>query len=179
MTDLRIDRVLEWEIDKELEGSLNVLLSSCFSDYPSSISFYRQRPSFRFIIYENNYLIGQCGIHYRAIKLGDEYFNIFGISDFCMLPEKQRNGYASKILSEMIHYSKSCNVDFLVTFSGENDFYKKMGFAVQDNYVKWLMIAQSKSLGIVNRILHDCVFVYAISGAKWEAGDVDLLGSIF
>lgn len=179
MTDLRIDRVLEWEIDKELEVSLNVLLSSCFSDYPSSFSFYRQRPSFRFIIHEGNDLIGQCGIHYRVIKIGDEYFNIFGISDFCMLPKSQGKGYARRVLNEMIHYSEQCNVDFLVTFSGENDFYKKMDFVVQDNYFKWLMIAQSKSLGIVNRRLHDCVFVYSISGAKWETGDVDLLGSIF
>ena len=87
---MKILRIEEFKINKKQHSEISELLKLCFSSYPSNRSFYKQFPSFRYLVFKENELIAHLAIIHRMIKVGEENFVIFGVSDLCVHPEFQQ-----------------------------------------------------------------------------------------
>lgn len=83
-----------------------------------------------FLLYDNNYIIGYCGVQPQDNKL---------FLSKLYLPKEQRGkGYASLLLNEAIDYAKSLNLSSIyLTCNKYNDnslaLYKHKGFEVIDH----------------------------------------------
>ena len=87
---MRIQRIEEFKINKKRHSEISELLKLCFSSYPSNRSFYKQFPSFRYLVLVEKHLIAHLAIIHRMIKVGEKNFVIFGVSDLCVHPDFQQ-----------------------------------------------------------------------------------------
>jgi len=180
MENISISKVLEWDIDTNIGESIYHLLNESFSGYPHGRIFFRQQPAFRYLVWQQDELIGHCGIDSRCVYNGGELKKIFGLSDFCIAPGHQSSGVGRLLLEKIISDSQNSQVEFILSFSGEHAFYRKLGFQQYDTLCKWLIISNDQSFGLVNRKLTDCLFVLPLKeDAVWDGTFTDLLGSVF
>lgn len=174
-----IKRVEDCLIDAKEEMLICDLLRESFPQYPADQSFLNQRPSFRFLSYKKDILIGHLGVESRVISIDGQVFRIFGIVDLCIHKDHQKKKMASKMVEELIAFGKSCKIDFLLLFSSEKSFYQKIGFQEEQNKSRWLMIQKLKTLGVARRNVGDSLMIKKIGQKEWLAGELDLLGHIF
>ncbi len=73
-------------------AALRNLLNTCFPDTFQGRTYYKQKPSFRIFADLGGQMVGQVGIDFRAIRVGDALINIFGVVDLCVVPEKKKVG---------------------------------------------------------------------------------------
>ena len=176
---MKIRRFEEFKINKKQHFEISELLKLCFSSYPSNRSFYKQFPSFRYLVFEEKKLIAHLAIIHRMIKVGEENFIIFGVSDLCVHPDFQQKKIASVLLDDLEILGKKHKIDFITLIAQEQKFYKKNGFKVYNNDCRWLIINEIQSLGLAQRNLDNALMVKALSEKKWREGMVDFLGCLF
>ena len=184
MTTKRIEES-KIKINQHLE--IHQLLKQCFSAYPADRSFYKQFPSFRYLVYSLNTeltvmgkkLVAHLAVIHRMIKVGDKNFSIFGVSDFCVHPDFQKNNVASVLLQELEKLGKKRGIDFIVLVAQEQDFYKKNHYQSHNNTCRWLIINDIQSLGLAQRSLNNALMVKALGDEEWGEGVVDFLGPMF
>ncbi len=176
---MRIQRIEEFKISKNRHSEISELLKLCFSSYPSNRSFYKQFPSFRYLVFKEKKLIAHLAIIHRMIKVGEENFVIFGVSDLCVHPDFQHKKIASVLLQELEVLGKKHNIDFITLIAQEQKFYKKNGFKVYNNDCRWLIINDKQSLGLAQRNLDNALMVKSLSGEKWKKEMVDFMGCLF
>lgn len=174
-----IKRVEDCLIDTEEETQIISLLRESFPLYPAKQSFLNQRPNFRYLTYDQNLLVGHLGVESRIISIDDTPFKIFGIVDLCVKKDFQERKIASNLVKELIQFGESCKIDFILLFSSEKKFYKKLGFEEVQNKSRWLMIQKLKTLGVARRNVSDSLMVRKMGEKEWMKGEVDLLGHIF
>ena len=175
-----IKRLAEWEIKKEQHETINQLLDKSFNGYPKGKTFFRQQPAFRYLVYTEEMLIGQCGVESRAIYNNGGLRRIFGLSDFCIHPEHQNQGIGQQLISRVIADAAKTDYDYIISLTAEDGFYTSVGFEVHDTFCRWLILADDKSFGLVHRKLEDCLCVYPLkSDANWDPGFADFLGTLF
>jgi GNAT superfamily N-acetyltransferase len=63
------------------------------------------------------------GVDHRVISVADSIFKIFGVIDLCVLPEYQRQGIATQLLTSLTKLAEEKSIDFL--FLVANDFMVK------------------------------------------------------
>jgi GNAT superfamily N-acetyltransferase len=176
---MRVHRIEEFKINKKQHSEISELLKLCFSSYPSDRSFYKQFPSFRYLVLKEKKLIAHLAIIHRMIKVGEENFTIFGVSDLCVDPDFQQKKIARVLLEELETLGKKHKIDFITLVAHEQKFYKKNGFQVYNNNCRWLIINEIQSLGLAQRNLDHALMVKPLSEKKWEKGMVDFLGCLF
>ena len=174
-----IKRVEDCLIDAKEEMLISTLLRESFPQYPADQSFLNQRPSFRYLVYKKEALIGHLGVESRVISIDGSIFRIFGIVDLCIHKDHQKKKLASQLIGELIAFSDSCKIDFILLFSSEKSFYQKIGFEEVQNKSRWLMIQKLKTLGVARRNVGDSLMIKKIGQKDWLKGEVDLLGHIF
>lgn len=176
---MTIKRIEEFKITKNQHIQISELLKECFSAYPDNRSFYKQLPSFRYLIFNEKTLIAHLAIIHRMIKVGEKNFIIFGVSDLCVHPDFQHKKIASKLLSELETLGKKHKIDFIVLVAQDADFYKKNKYITKNNDCRWLIINEIQSLGLAQRNLGSALMIKSLGENKWNNGMVDFLGSLF
>ncbi len=176
---MKILRIEEFKINKKQHSEISELLKLCFSSYPSNRSFYKQFPSFRYLVFKENELIAHLAIIHRMIKVSEENFVIFGVSDLCVHPDFQQKKIASVLLEELENLGKKHKIDFITLIAQEKKIYKKNGFKVYNNDCRWLIINETQSLGLAQRNLDNALMVKPLNEKKWNNGMVDFQGCLF
>lgn len=176
---MKIQRIEEFKINKKQHSEISELLKLCFSSYPSNRSFYKQFPSFRYLVFEEKKFIAHLAIIHRMIKVGEENFIIFGVSDLCVHPNFQQKKIASVLLQKLETLGKKHKIDFITLIAQEQNFYKKNGFNVYNNDCRWLIINETQSLGLAQRNLDNSLMVKTLGEKKWKNGMVDFQGCLF
>ncbi|MEM6964067.1 MAG: GNAT family N-acetyltransferase [Bacteroidota bacterium] len=174
-----IKRIEEFKLTAAQHRKISWLLQQCFSVYPHQQSFYKQLPSFRYLVYQQKQLTAHLAIIHRLIKVNGKNFTIFGVSDFCVHPDFRRKKIASELLQTVETLGKKYAIDFIVLIAQEQNVYKKNGYQSCDNDCRWLIINELQALGVAKRTLENALMVKPLGQEKWEKGTVDFLGCLF
>ncbi len=174
-----ITRIEEFQIIEAVQQAISQLLATAFSTYPPGRTYYKQKPSFRYLAWEDDKLIGHLAVEHRMISIGGRETPIFGIADLCISPNHQQKQIASELLQQLEQLGKSHGIQFLLLVAQEHGVYLKNGFRLVHNPCKWLIIQEHQSLGLGHRKLKDCLMVKALGPLKWSDGLVDFMGHIF
>lgn len=176
---MKIQRIEEFKINKKQHLEISELLKLCFSSYPSNQSFYKQFPSFRFLVFEEKKLIAHLAIIHRLIKVGEDSAVIFGVSDLCVHPDFQHKKIASILLEKLENLGTKHKIDFITLIAQEQSFYKKNGFQAINNNCRWLIINETQSLGLAQRNLENALMIKPLTKKNWGDGMVDFQGCLF
>ena len=176
---MKIQRIEEFKINRKQHLEISQLLKLCFSSYPANQSFYKQFPSFRFLVFEEKELIAHLAIIHRLIKIGEESASIFGVSDLCVHPDFQHKKIASVLLEELETLGKKHKIDFITLIAQEQKIYKKNGFQSVNNNCRWLIINEVQSLGLAQRNLDNALMIKPLTKKNWRDGIVDFQGCLF
>ena len=176
---MKIQRIEEFKINRKQHLEISQLLKLCFSSYPANQSFYKQFPSFRFLVFEEKELIAHLAIIHRLIKIGEESASIFGVSDLCVHPDFQHKKIASVLLEELETLGKKHKIDFITLIAQEQKIYKKNGFQSVNNNCRWLIINEVQSLGLAQRNLDNALMIKPLTKKSWGDGIVDFQGCLF
>lgn len=177
--DIKIERVEEFALSAPAEQAVSELLRQAFPGYPAGRSFYKQRPSFRYLCWEGPRLIAQMGVCHRMIHNGGQLCEVFGISDLCVEVGRQRQQIGSALLEALAKLGEAHRIDFLVLLAAEHNLYLANGFRLVDHPCAWLMVSEDKSLGIARRAVRASLMVKPLGGQAWREGLVDFLGTVF
>lgn len=178
-TSLKINLVEEYNITDARHQQINLLLQKCFEHYPTDRDYYKQLPSFRYLAWIENSLVGHLACEFRNIKIGESLARIFGVADLCVDQDFQSMNIASGILEKLEQKALKSKIDFIILIAQNHEVYLKNGFNVSDNVCRWLMINSHQTLGVGHRRLDNCLMYKSISGKKWNDGLVDFMGHIF
>jgi predicted N-acetyltransferase YhbS len=176
---LRYQRIEEFQINDQQQQAINRLLQEAFDSYPNHLIYANQLPSFRFLVWDNEKLVGHMAVEFRIVRVGEAIMRIFGIADLCVSIDYQQQNIASSLLQKLEKLGKQSQVDFILLIAQDHGVYEKNGFQLVSNPCRWLMINQQQTFGVGNRKLVDCLLVKQIGITKWQEGLVDLLGHIF
>ncbi len=176
---MNIQRIEEFLISTETHLQIQSLFAECFPEYPKGRSYFKQVPSFRFLVWKDQQLIAQLGIEYRMITIDGQTVSIFGIVDLCVAESFQSQKIATQLLQQTELLALENDIDFLVLVTGDHDYYRKHGFELVQNICRWLMINKQQTLGIGHRRIEESLMIKALSNKVWKKGLVDFLGAIF
>lgn len=179
MQAFSITRIDEYQIDEDLKKDLAALLSESFPGFPAGRIYYKQLPSFRFLAWEKDRLIGQLAVEHRIINAGGAPASIFGLSDLCVAPGKQGLKVGSRLLEQVEAEGRQFGIDFLLMVSSEREYFEHRGYRVADNICRWVSIGDHVSFGLVQGRLPGSLMLKSLSGKKWGEGVADFLGYMF
>lgn len=174
-----IKRIEEFKLTPAQHHKISILLQQCFPSYPRKQSFYKQLPSFRYLVFQEKQLAAHLAVIHRLIKVDGKNFTIFGVSDFCVHPDFQRKKIASELLEKLETLGKKHSIDFITLIAQEQKVYKKNGFKTYDNDCRWLIINELQALGLAQRNLDNALMIKPLGKEKWAKGTVDFLGGLF
>lgn len=176
---VRIFRVAEAEIGKDLSLRLTSLLQECFSGYPGR-SYFKLPPHFRYVaVTGDSAVVAQMGVELRMIRVGDTVLRTFGLVDVCVTPGQRSRGLAAELLSEVTELAQDCEVDFIVLFADDTRLYAANGWNPVASRCSWVKIDEHRTLDLARRTDTGAMMVKAIGDRSWPPGDVDLLGHLF
>ena len=179
MTSFSIQRIEEFQISESVHQQINLLMDKTFGDYYEDKSYYKQLPTFRYLVWKKDQLIGHMAVEYRNINIDDMLSKIFGVVDLCVDHNFQSQNIGSTLLQNLETLGIQYQVDFIVLIAQNHEVYEKNGFGLVDNTCRWLMINGNQSLGIGHRRITECLMVKPIGDKVWKSGLVDFLGHIF
>jgi predicted N-acetyltransferase YhbS len=176
---MKIHQLEEYSIPPKIVTDINGLLQSCFDGYPSHRNYYKSLPTFRLLIWDKKTLVGHLSVVFRYVKIGSTIARIFGISDVCVHPAHRSKKIATSLLDYLDEASRSYQIDFLVLIAGDHSLYSKHGFQSVSNSVRWLLINDQQSMGVMNGRLDKSLMVKTTGDLKWNEGLLDLMGGVF
>lgn len=174
-----IEIVEEYKLSSDVKQQIQLLLRNSFTDYPEGQHFFNQIPTFRFLAWKNERLVGHMAIDHRLMTLDNEPLRVFGIVDLCVATSFQSNKLATILLEKLDEQAKESGVDFILLIAERFDVYFANGFELVENKAKWLMLRDNHSYGVIHRKLKDCLLVKSVNGKKWTNETVDFLGTLF
>jgi GNAT superfamily N-acetyltransferase len=95
---MHIERVEEFAIASQVFAQVQGLLPIAFPDYPSERPYFKLRPHFRYLAWDDETLVGQMGVDHRVIRVGTALLSIFGVIDLCVAPRYQHRSLATQML---------------------------------------------------------------------------------
>ena len=176
---MKIERIEEFRITDPIKQSIRKLLTNCFQEYPAGRIYFKQFPDFRFLVWQEDQLVGHMAVEHRAINLANTIVSIFGIVDLCVDEAFQSQKIASNLLSKLETLAADCLVDFIVLIADQHDLYLNNGFQLVRNTCRWLIVSEQKTLGVGHRKIKDCLMIKPTGTQTWKDGIVDFLGPIF
>jgi GNAT superfamily N-acetyltransferase len=176
---VEIRKINEYEIDAELEKSIQELLTESFPGiYPEDRIYYKQMPHFRYLAYDQETLIAQVGLDYRVMNLNGRFIKVLGIIDLCVKRDYRGKNIASELLNKIDEFGRVHRIDFLLLFADINKVYLNNGFVKAKNTCKWLKIDEHKTLGIGEEEI-DELMIKKMGPKDWEEGHLDMLGYLY
>ncbi len=176
---MKTTRIEEFKVSPDQKKAIETLLRKCFSEYPRGRSYYKQLPSFRYLAYDGDKLIGHMGVEHRMMKAGNEVCSVFGIADICVDTDYQHQKVGSSLIKKLEKLGKKNKVDFMLLMADDHQLYLKNDFEIISNTCRWLMINEHQTLGVGHRKIEDCIMVKSLNGKTWGNGLIDFLGHIF
>ena len=176
---MEIKRIEEFAVDQKTSLKIEALLRDAFPDYPSGRIYFKQIPDFRYLVWEQQKLVGHMAVEYRLINVDGQVVPIFGVVDLCVANAFQHNNIASNLLSELAELGKKNAVEFIVLIAKDKELYRKNGFRSVKNTCKWLLINNHQTFGVGFRRIGDDLMIKGIGTMEWKEGVVDFLGPIF
>ncbi|QPQ35840.1 GNAT family N-acetyltransferase [Lysinibacillus sp. JNUCC-52] len=176
-----IKHVYDYNLDQSTYEQLHKLLIESFEIYPENRIYFKQIPHFRFIICnDNEKVLAQVGLDYRAMKLGDEVINVLGIIDLCVNKIYRNKGLGTKLVRKVLKFAETNSVDFVLLGTEIEEWYEKIGFIKVSNTFTWHAIhdRKLKSLGTRTRDI-DRIMVKQTGKKKWNQDSVDFLGYLY
>jgi len=179
---LKIEKVFEYDVSHELEASIQKLLIDSFPDiYPKDRIYFKQLPHFRFLAFnQENQLIGHAGLEYRVMNLNGKPVRILGLIDLCVSPNSRSQGVGSKLLLEVDRFSEGRNIDFILLFTDNMNFYLRNGYKPAKNKCTWLKIDyETQTSNGIGCEEVDQFMIKAVGTTAWSEGDLDFLGYFY
>ncbi len=179
--DFNIDIISEIDLEVLHAKSISTLLEMCFELYPIGQIHIHQIPHVRVLGYYQNNLICHAALHFRKISIDSNPTDIIGIGDFCVHPSHRNEGFGSKLIDEIILFSKKMHaISHIFCFTTEYDFYKKKGFKMQSAIFKWMLLSQEGTIGIAHRRLSSGIMMFSLNGQYFTDNcTIDLQGPPF
>jgi GNAT superfamily N-acetyltransferase len=171
-------RVAEAEIGADIRQQVQALLQMCFPGSPGR-SYFKLPPHFRYLAMAHGSLVGQMGVELRVIRVGSEVVRTFGVVDLCVMPGERSHGLATRVLTEVTEYARSCGMDFVILFADDDRVYARNGWTRAANRCTWVKIHEHTTLGLARAAETSALMVKAIGQQAWPEGEVDLLGHLF
>ena len=160
------------------QPQLSSLLECCFPGFYAGRTFFKQEPHQRLLAYDGDKLAAHLGLDFRTVRVGDSTLAICGIIDLCVDANYRRQGLAAKLLIKAEQLAQ--RRDFMVLMADDDRLYQRQGYVpLPQATVRWLAIEELHSHSVIERDLSDILRVKAISGQRWPAGKIDLLGYLF
>jgi len=172
-------RIEEFEIDQATSDAIHELLRESFEEYPRARTYYKQVPTFRYLVYDNAILTGHLAVEHRMINVGGEPSCIFGVADLCVRDGYQDQKIASNLLEALETLGKKHQIDFIVLIAQNHQLYQNNGYQLSTNTCRWLMINEHQTLGVNHRNIDDCLMIKPLQNKQWNQGLIDFLGHIF
>jgi GNAT superfamily N-acetyltransferase len=180
--ELQIDFHIDYELPLSVRQSLQVLLSDCFPEYLSERLYYKQVPHGRLLAVKDGCLVGQVGIDYRVVRIGDQVLRTFGVVDLCVASEVQGHGIGRQLLEALEARARHGEVDVLMAIADDPRLYAAGGFKRINPMTRWLAIEDRTSIHLVEKDLGGCMLVKMVRTEQpvvENRGSVDLLGYLF
>ncbi|MCR8849797.1 GNAT family N-acetyltransferase [Rossellomorea sp. SC111] len=175
---IEINRVSEFDINKDIHQPLQQLLCECFGkDYPEDRIYFKQKPHLRFLAYVEERLVGHIACDYRVMNLNGRRINVLSLIDVCVSAANRSRGIASQLLKEAEGFCRNRDIDYILLFADHPNVYERNGYKKVQNRCKWLKIDDETqtSAGIGYEVINE-LMVKAVSEKGWEEGELDLLG---
>jgi predicted acetyltransferase len=177
---MKIIKIIEFNIELNTHNQITKLRNICFPESKKDRSYYKQLPHFRYLVYNDDQLIGQMGVDHRVISVGDSVFKIFGVIDLCVMPKYQRQGIATQLLNLVTKLAEKKSIDFLLLVADDDRLYSKHGFKYVSNYCSFLRIHEHQNYGVALEKIENDFMVKQIGTESWKhEGLMDLLGYRF
>ncbi|MDX1666510.1 MAG: GNAT family N-acetyltransferase [Saprospiraceae bacterium] len=176
---MKTERIEEFKLSRQLRSTIANLLRDCFRGYPEGYSCYHQLPNFRYLVWSKDKLIGHMAVIHRLINNAGRRVSIFGISDLCVATDYQHRKIASSLLERLNALGEQWNIDFLLLLAKDHELYEAHGFELVELDGRWLIISNSRSLGLARRRLPGTLMVKPLGDKKWQDGEIDFLGHLF
>ncbi len=173
---MRISRVEEFLIDPKTESAIQELLSNSFPDYPSNRIYFKQVPSFRYLVWKADILIAHVSVDFRIIRVGEEVLKIFFLGDVCVKSSQQHRKVASEMIADIEKLAVGNRLDFLLATVSDPSLYLKNGFEIVNNDCRWVLIQEHTTYGVRKRNIQNSLMVKKLGDILWNEGAVDLLG---
>ncbi|SFS55263.1 GNAT family N-acetyltransferase [Paenibacillus sp. 453mf] len=179
---MRIKKVPEYDINRELEAMIQDLLTNSFPKiYPTNRIYFKQLPHLRFLAFnQENQLVGHVGLDYRVMSLNGEPIKVLGIIDLCVSQNTRSIGIGTTLLLEVDKFSKVRNIDFILLFADNMTLYLNNGYKTVKNKCRWLKIDNESQ--IIKGIGYESVnelMIKEVGKREWIEGDLDLLGYLY
>jgi len=180
-TDVAISlrAVLEYAVTPDQQVRIGVLLDTCFPDTFAGRTYFKQLPQQRILAQDGDALVGQVGLEHRVIRIGDACYPIFGVIDLCVAEGYRRQGLGRRLIGVLEELAKRSGIPFMVLMADDHRLYRTLGYRPLDVEVRWYVIEDRASYGVIERRLGDCFMVKAVGDIPWPPGSVDLLGYLF
>jgi len=78
-----IQRIEEFKITSSQKEAIQLLLSECFSGYPKDRTYYKQLPTFRYLAFQKDQLIGHLAVDHRMIAINQQQIRTKTSTRFC------------------------------------------------------------------------------------------------
>ena len=176
---MNIERIEELKISATKRKEIHQLLDNCFPGYPKGRTYYKQLPSFRYLAYQEEKLIGHLSVEHRMIAIDQKPFAIFGVTDVCVAKEFRQKSIGATLLNKVEDLGKNHQIDFILLTATEHDLYLKNGYELHSNTCRWLFINDHQTLGVKNQHLAEALLIKPLGVQKWSDGMVDFLGTVF
>lgn len=180
---MEIKCVPEFEIDLKTSAAINKLLQVSFPDIDyQQRDYFKQLQHSRLLAREDGKLLGQLGMDYRVMRLGENPFRILGIVDFCVHPDYRGKGIGKALMREFEAVATRVpgRVDFLFLVTDSPEYYKALGYSASRLTTTWLRIHKHRNYGVTKEFITDASFMFKpVSDKEWNGNELDLLGFMY
>ena len=118
-----IEAYAEVNLPPVIRQQITSLLDEAFPDTFEGRTFFKQWPHKRLVSLKDSRVVGQLGLDFRAIRVGDLIIGISGIIDLCVSQEHQGTGIGSALLQQAEIEARKSDLQFMVLMADKPDLY--------------------------------------------------------
>lgn len=175
-----IEHLVETSIDTATESDLIALLEECFPDTFEGRTYFKQMPHARLLHYQDGALVGQLGLDFRIIRVGEEVIRTLGVIDLCVSTQLRLQQRATAMLERVAMIAEKARTDFQILFADNPALYLNNGYQlVEPAQISWLAIDDRKTYGVIERDMTGILLARPTSNRSFPSGEIDLLGYLF
>ncbi|MFT4970400.1 MAG: GNAT superfamily N-acetyltransferase [Chitinophagales bacterium] len=179
----RFEFIEEFKLGADNKEQIQNLLVSCFKEeeFKERI-YYKQRAHYRLLLWQGKKLIGQLGLDYRVMRLGEKPIQVLGVIDFAIDPNHQGKGLGSKILNELDHVALQYkdNIDIILLMADKPNVYKRNGYQSKSQKLLWWGIHNHQNVDKREDLLSDGLMIKLVNLREWDdAASLDMLGYMY
>ena len=177
---MRIEQHLEMTVSESMDKELTELLQHAFPSIYPNRRYFKQLPHFRLIAYEDERIIGQVGLDFRAMNMNGESIHVLGIIDLCVREEVRGRGVGRALMEKVIALGETYPIDFLLLFADRPDLYEHIGFHTVSNTCTWLQINdENQTIRGIGEASFEELMIRQVGDKRWSDGTLDLLGYLY